>query len=140
MTIAQGEPVLAPLPSSVSSYRTFTIAQLAKEFGLTLRALRFYEDRGLLSPQRDGTSRVYTFHDRERLLVIIKAKALGFTLAEIADTLGAEDAQGDATGLSLTASQVADQIAHLEQQKAKIESALAALQTLQAKLLTTQAT
>ena len=73
-------------------------------------------------------------------MVIIKAKALGFTLAEIADTLGAEDAQGDAPGLSLTASQVADQIAHLEQQKAKIESALAALLTLQAKLLTTQAT
>ena len=83
---------------------------------------------------RDGTSRVYTPH-REWLSVILKAKALGFTLAQIKDTLGAETAQGDATGLSLTASQVADQIAHLEQQKAKIESALAALQTLQARLL-----
>jgi DNA-binding transcriptional MerR regulator len=140
MTISPGELVLAPSPSSAASCRTFTIAQLAQEFGLTLRALRFYEDRGLLSPRRDGTSRVYTPHDWERLSVIVKAKALGFTLGEIADTLGTETTQSDATGLSLTAAQVADQIAHLEQQKVKIESALAALQTLQASLLTTQAT
>jgi DNA-binding transcriptional MerR regulator len=139
MTISQGELVLAPSHSSVSSRRTFTIAQLAQEFGLTLRALRFYGDRGLLSPKRDGNSRVYTPDDRERLSVILQAKALGFTLAEIADTLGTKTAQSDATGLSLTSSQVADQIAHLEQQKAKIESALAELQTLRARVLTTRA-
>ena len=74
--------------SPVASLRRyFTIGQLAREFGLTLRALRFYEDRGLISPAREGSTRIYTHRDRVGLAMIVKAKALGFTLSEIKETL-----------------------------------------------------
>ena len=63
--------------------KLYTIGDLAREFGVTLRTLRFYEDRGLLSPRRDGTARIYDARDRERLSVILKGKQLGFTLTEI---------------------------------------------------------
>ena len=134
MTISQhAELPLGPSPSTTFR-KFFSIGQLAKEFGLTLRALRFYEDRGLLSPKRDGNARLYTPRDRERLAVIVKAKALGFTLSEIKDTLAGENLQDEPRGLSLSASQIADQIAHLEQQKAEVDAALAELQSLRAKL------
>ena len=63
--------------------KTYTIGDLAREFGVTLRTLRFYEDRGLLSPRREGTARIYDARDRSRLSVILKGKQLGFTLTEI---------------------------------------------------------
>ena len=66
-----------------SARKSFTIGQLAREFGLTLRTLRFYEDRGLISPAREGSTRLYSHRDRARLSMIVKAKALGFTLSEI---------------------------------------------------------
>ena len=61
----------------------FTIGELARDFGVTLRALRFYENKGLLSPQREGLSRLYSQGDRTRLALILKGKKLGFTLGEI---------------------------------------------------------
>jgi DNA-binding transcriptional MerR regulator len=124
---------LACLQPGSSSRRFFSIGQLAKEFGLTLRALRFYEDRGLLRPKREGNLRLYTPVDRERLRVILKAKALGFTLSEIKDTLASADAHAEPS-LALSASQVADQIAHLEQQHAEVSAALAELHSLRALL------
>jgi len=66
--------------------RTYTIAELAKEFDLTARAIRFYEDHGLLSPMREGVggrSRVYTPRDRTRLKLTLRGKRLGLTLSEI---------------------------------------------------------
>ena len=76
--------------------KTYTIGDLAREFGVTLRTLRFYEDRGLLSPRREGTARIYDARDRARLSVILKGKQLGFTLTEIramvAEERGARDA------------------------------------------------
>ena len=140
MTIAQGEPVLAPSHSSAACIGPSPSRSLPGSSGSPSERCGSTRIEDCSRAQRDGTSRIYTPHDRERLLVILKAKALGFTLAEIADTLGAERAQGKATGLSLTSAQVTDQIAHLEQQKAKIEAALAALQMLRASLVATQAT
>jgi DNA-binding transcriptional MerR regulator len=140
MTISpQAGPTLAYSQPTSSSRRYFTIGQLAKEFGLTLRALRFYEDRGLLSPQREGHIRIYRASDRERLAVILKAKALGFTLSEI-KALAAEAPQAERLALSLSAAQTADQIAHLEQQQAEIDAALRELRTERARLLATSAT
>ena len=108
--------------------KTFTIGDLAREFGVTLRTLRFYEDRGLLSPMREGTTRIYDARDRNRLSVILKGKQLGFTLTEIRAMLADErGAEAPATNLKLSLAQVEDQIAHLEQQKAEIEGALAEL-------------
>jgi DNA-binding transcriptional MerR regulator len=105
--------------------KSFTIGDLAREFSVTLRTLRFYEDRGLLSPTREGTTRIYDARDRNRLSVILKGKQLGFTLTEIRAML-AEDrgAEAPATNLKLSVTQIEDQIAHLEQQKADIEEAL----------------
>ncbi|MXQ13786.1 MerR family transcriptional regulator [Microvirga makkahensis] len=113
----------------------YTIGDLAREFGVTLRTLRFYEDRGLLSPRRDGTARIYDARDRERLSVILKGKQLGFTLTEIRAMLAEErSADGPAMNLKLSLDQIEDQIRHLEQQKAEIEEALEELKTRRSSL------
>lgn len=108
----------------------FTIGDLAREFGVTLRTLRFYEDRGLLSPRRDGLSRIYDARDRERLSVILKGKQLGFTLTEIRAMLAEErSGNGPSMNLKLSLNQIEDQIRHLEQQKIEIEEALQELKS-----------
>jgi DNA-binding transcriptional MerR regulator len=108
--------------------KTYTIGDLAREFGVTLRTLRFYEDRNLLSPRREGTARIYDARDRARLSVILKGKQLGFTLTEIR-AMVAEERGGEvpAANLKLSLAQVDDQIAHLENQRTEIEQALAEL-------------
>ena len=118
---------------SVEGTKFYSIGDLAREFGVTLRTLRFYEDRGLLSPRRDGTARIYDARDRERLSVILKGKQLGFTLTEIR-ALVAEERSGNGAGMNLNLSldQIEDQIRHLEQQKIEIEQALAELQARRA--------
>ena len=67
--------------------RTFTIRQLCQEFKCTPRALRFYEDKGLLSPARDGMNRVYSYKDRARLQLILRGKRVGLSLIEIKEIL-----------------------------------------------------
>ena len=67
--------------------QTYTIRQLCHEFGCTARALRFYEDKGLLSPQRAGLNRIYSRRDRARLLLILRGKHVGLSLAEIRELL-----------------------------------------------------
>jgi len=77
--------------------RTYSIADLAHEFGVTARAIRFYEDKGLLSPRREGQRRIFTERDRVRLLLIVRGKRLGFSLSEcqdIIDMYGAEPTEG----------------------------------------------
>jgi DNA-binding transcriptional MerR regulator len=115
--------------------RSFTIGDLAREFGVTLRTLRFYEDRGLLSPRRDGTARIYDLRDRDRLSVILKGKQLGFTLTEIRAML-AEDrmASGAVANLNLSLDKIEDQIRHLEQQRSEIDDALVELRNRRASL------
>jgi DNA-binding transcriptional MerR regulator len=66
---------------------TYTIAELAQEFDVTPRAIRFYEERGLLSPGRSGNARVYGARDRARLRLVLRGKRLGFSLAEIRELL-----------------------------------------------------
>src|SRR3954453_3835060 len=68
---------------SASTAATLTIGELAREFDLTTRAIRFYEDCGLLSPQRSGRNRVYTARDRTRLKLTLRGKRLGLTLSEV---------------------------------------------------------
>ena len=69
----------------------FTISQLSKEFAVTTRSIRFYEDQGLLSPQRDGQKRIYSSHDRTWLKLICRGKRLGLSLAEIRQILDMYD-------------------------------------------------
>ena len=75
---------------------TFTITDLAKEYQITSRAIRFYEDQGLLTPARSGLNRVYSKRDRVRLELILRSKRLGFSLVEIKELFDLYDsAQGD---------------------------------------------
>ena len=78
-------PAAARVKSSPRAVSTFSIGELAREFDLTTRAIRFYEDCGLLAPLRDGRNRVYTVRDRTRLKLTLRGKRLGLTLAEVKD-------------------------------------------------------
>jgi len=71
----------------MKSDRTYTISELAREFEVTPRALRFYEDKGLLTPRRDGMNRVYSHRDRARLMLILRGKRVGLSLIEIKELL-----------------------------------------------------
>ena len=111
----------------------FTIGQLAQEFGVTLRTLRFYEDRGMLSPQRVGGARFYLPADRARLVTILKGKQLGFTLSEIRTMLKEPD--GETVGLDLSLASVEQQLVALQEQKQTIEEGLAELRETRERLL-----
>jgi DNA-binding transcriptional MerR regulator len=76
----------------VQTDRLYTITELADELGVTPRAIRFYESKGLLEPQRAGANRVYGYRDRARLLLILRGKRLGFSLALIKEYLDLYDA------------------------------------------------
>jgi DNA-binding transcriptional MerR regulator len=139
MTDQHGANTVAISHPIVPARKSFTIGQLARAFGLTLRTLRFYEDRGLISPAREGSTRLYSHRDRARLAMIVKAKALGFTLSEIKETLAEGKPTGEPNSLALSSSQIADQIAHLEKQQVEIATALAELHALRTKLIASQA-
>lgn len=101
----------------------YTIGDLAREFEVTLRTLRFYEDKGLLNPARDGLTRLYSAKDREHLQLILKGKRLGFPLVEIGEMI-ASHGDGKTPSLAMSAETVKDQIAHLERQRQDIDEAL----------------
>ncbi len=77
-----------------SGSRTYSITDLCSEFGVTPRALRFYEDEGLISPRRQGLSRIYSWRDRARLAWILRGKRVGFSLADIREMIDLYD-KGD---------------------------------------------
>ena len=112
----------------------FTIGELSREFGVTLRALRFYENKGLISPHREGLSRLYSQGDRTRLALILKGKKLGFTLGEIRQMIAAEEGDADAKTLSLSREKCLEQIQLLKKQKAEIEDGLNELSRIYASL------
>jgi DNA-binding transcriptional MerR regulator len=105
----------------------FTIGELSREFGVTLRALRFYENKGLISPHRDGLNRLYSQGDRTRLALILKGKKLGFTLGEIRQMIAAEENETDRDALTLSREKCLEQIELLQRQKAEIEEGLSEL-------------
>jgi DNA-binding transcriptional MerR regulator len=105
----------------------YTISDLAREFGVTLRALRFYESRSLLKPRRMGSTRIYSEEDRRRLKLIIKGKQLGFTLREIVDLIASGGEVEAPSALKLTREQCIEQIKLLERQKRDIELAIGEL-------------
>src|SRR6476619_3165847 len=82
-------PSAAPAKSTAprDSARIYSIAELAREFGITARTMRFYEDEGLIKPRRQGLTRLYSTHDRTRLGWILRGKRLGFSLAEIKELI-----------------------------------------------------
>ena len=115
---------IAPRPDR----EAFSISDLCAEFGVTARALRFYEDEGLISPARRGTVRIYSHRDRARLAWILRGKRVGFSLAEIRELLDLYDlGDGRRTQRSATIDRCRDRIALLEEQKRDIDAAIAEL-------------
>ena len=108
---------------------SYSIAELAREFDITTRAIRFYEDEGLLSPRRCGQTRIYAPRDRTRLKLILRGKRLGFSLQEIAEMVTMYDATpGEAGQLELFLKRIAERRATLEQQREDIKVTLAELE------------
>jgi len=130
---------ISGLPEMEPPARLFTIREMAQEFQVTTRALRFYEDRGMLRPKRDGSVRRYNDRDRLHLKMILKGKRLGFTLAEIHAILAGSGEEYGKTELEmeLTAGQIAAQISHLEHQRDQIQTAIATLRQAQQRLIAT---
>lgn len=100
-----------------------TIGEIAREFGITLRALRFYESKRLIAPQRHGAVRLYHRGDRERITLILTGRRLGFTLAEIKNLVGKPGGKG----LNLSREKCVEQINLLERQKRGLDVAIAEL-------------
>lgn len=111
------------------SAELFGITELCKEFGITLRALRFYEDKGLLAPRRVNGARVYTRRDRARLVLILRAKAIGSSLAEIKQYLDlyGDRGEGRIQQLNYVISRTDIAIAEFERKRAQIDATLAEL-------------
>lgn len=104
---------------------TWSIAELAAEYDVTLRTIRFYEDRGLLTPERRGTARVYHPRDRVRLGLILRGKRLGFSLDEIATIVDMYDAEpGEEGQLAYLLDQITHRRADLEQRRRDIDETL----------------
>ena len=113
-----------------------TITELAREAGVTARAIRFYESKGLLTPRRAGTTRIYTHRERGRLQLILRGKRLGFSLTDIGEYLDLYDAdptQHDQIVLLLD--KVNNRIGELQSQKADIDDTLKELSSVRAQAL-----
>lgn len=125
--MSQAAPIiagLAPIPPRADR-TTFSISDLCAEFGVTARALRFYEDEGLIAPERKGLQRVYSHRDRARLAWILRGKRVGFSLGEIREMIDLYDiGDGRQAQRQVTIERCRAKIAHLEAQKRDIDASI----------------
>lgn len=107
------------------------IGEMAKTFGVTLRTLRFYEDKGLLSPKRDGTTRLYSHRDRSRLKLILLGRKVGFTLRDVKQLIDLYDPNGsNAKQLKLALEKSEKQLGRLNKQRVALEESISDLSGL----------
>jgi len=123
------------LPEVDSGAEEMTISQMSRLYGVSLRTLRFYEDRSLIKPRREGNARYYRGADRVRMEMILRGKKLGFTLSEISDLIGGKGAN-DASDIEqrLHPQQIVNQIGHLERQREEIDNAITRLRATQSRI------
>lgn len=111
----------------------YTVTELGRDLGLTARAIRFYEDKGLIAPKRAGTTRVYTHRDRARMILIRRGKRLGFSLSEIRGYLDLYDADiTQQAQVRHLLDAVAARLATLLQQREALDQSIAELSEIQA--------
>lgn len=114
------------------STQTWTISELANEFSITPRTIRFYEDHGIVSPEREGRSRVYYARDRTRLKLALRGKRLGLQLSEILSLIDMYDGPGDTTAQLRHYMDVLNQHRHsMEQQRKDLEQTLSEINVQQ---------
>ncbi len=131
-------PVHRRAAEAVASHREddtgqlYGIAELCREFGITLRTIRFYEDKGLLAPRRVSGARVYTRRDRARLALILRSKAIGASLSEIKHYLDLYGAHGEGRvqQMKFVLDRTTKAIQELEAKRAAIEASLAELRLI----------
>jgi DNA-binding transcriptional MerR regulator len=112
------------------SRELYAIADLAREFGISTRAIRFYESKGLLQPERVGGSRIFRRRDRARLILILRGKRLGFSLRDISDYLGLYDAQSQTAQVGLLVEMVDQRLALLERQLTDLQTTISELREI----------
>lgn len=111
---------------------SYSISELAKEFGVTTRAIRFYEDEGLLSPGRSGRQRIYSPRDRVRLKLILRGKRLGFSLSEVREIIDMYDLDsGEAGQLRYFLELIEQRRQALQQQRSDIDVTLKELDSIE---------
>ena len=110
----------------------FSITELAKVLGITPRTIRFYEDRGLVTPRRVGTTRVYSHRDRARMILVLRGKRLGFTLRDIKEYLDLYDVEPThIEQIKVLRDKVRARIHSLEDQAAALEETLSELRDIE---------
>jgi DNA-binding transcriptional MerR regulator len=127
-----GSATLAELlarTGKASDKEVFTIRELTREFGLTARALRFYEEKGLLAPKRQGQDRLYSRRDRSRLRLVLMGKWVGFSLEEVKAMLDLYDlGDGGVTQMKVARTKYREQVGRLAAQRRDIDTAMNELQ------------
>ena len=108
----------------------FAIADLAREFGISTRAIRFYESKGLLNPERVGGTRVFRRRDRARLILILRGKRLGFSIRDISDYLSLYDAHSQTAQVTLLIDMVDQRLGLLERQMTDLQTTVAELREI----------
>lgn len=126
----------AKTASAADAVVLFSVSQLARQLGVTARTIRFYEDKDLISPQRAGTTRVYTHRDRARLMLILRGKRLGFSLREIKEFLDLYDVDpAHHTQLRTLLGAVRKRMGKLSEQRTAIDESLTELTEIESQCI-----
>ena len=119
------------VPADLGANELYSIADLAAEFGISTRTIRFYDSKGLIAPRRVGTTRVFRRRDRARLALILRGKRLGFTLREISEYLDLYDMDpNQAAQVSLLDRRIGERIDMLERQLQDLQTTLGELRAI----------
>jgi DNA-binding transcriptional MerR regulator len=120
---------------SHSGGQLYRIGDLAEEFDLTLRALRFYEDKGLLNPRRAGVTRLYDYNDHTRLRLILFGRRIGFTLGEMGQLISVwEKGIGDSVEVEKLSKRFKEKLVELEKKKDEVDRSVEELRTILARM------